>query len=53
MINTLYGTDQLVGAGAGKAFFLALVVGLLFGIALERAGFGSSRGWPASSTSAI
>ncbi len=40
MIETLFGLDRL---GTPGAFFAALVVGLLFGVALERAGFGSSR----------
>ena len=43
MIETLYGTDQLVVSPGAKTFFLALVIGLGFGFALERAGFGSSR----------
>lgn len=43
MINTFYGTDQLVSAPSPKTFLAAMIVGLLFGFALERAGFGSSR----------
>jgi thiosulfate/3-mercaptopyruvate sulfurtransferase len=43
MIETLYGTGQLVTFPEAKTFFLALLVGLAFGFALERAGFGSSR----------
>ncbi len=40
MINTLYSLDTL---GSPMAFFLALLIGLGFGFALERAGFSSSR----------
>ena len=40
MINTLYGLDTL---GAPQAFLLALLLGVGFGFALERAGFSSSR----------
>jgi thiosulfate/3-mercaptopyruvate sulfurtransferase len=40
MINTLYSLDAL---GTPLAFFLALLVGIGFGFALERAGFSSSR----------
>ena len=40
MIDTLYGTNML---HSPKAFFLALLIGLFFGIFLEQAGFGSSR----------
>jgi len=43
MINTFYGIDQLVAAPSPRTFFAAMVIGLLFGFALERAGFGSSR----------
>ena len=43
MIKTFYGIDQLVAAPSAKTFLAAMVVGLLFGFALERAGFGSSR----------
>lgn len=43
MIRTYYGLDQLVSAPSAKTFLAALVIGLVFGIALERAGFGSSR----------
>lgn len=43
MINTFYGIDQLVAAPSPKTFLAALVIGLFFGFALERAGFGSSR----------
>lgn len=40
MINTLYNLDAL---GTPTAFFLALLIGVGFGFALERAGFSSSR----------
>lgn len=40
MINTFYSLDAL---GTPQAFFLALLIGVGFGFALERAGFGSSR----------
>jgi len=40
MINTLYSLDTL---GTPTAFFLALLIGVGFGFALERAGFSSSR----------
>ena len=40
MINTLYSLDKL---GSPTAFFLALLIGVGFGFALERAGFSSSR----------
>ena len=40
MINTLYSLDAL---GTPRAFFLALLLGVGFGFALERAGFSSSR----------
>jgi 3-mercaptopyruvate sulfurtransferase SseA len=40
MINTFYSLDAL---GSGPAFVAAFVIGMLFGLALERAGFGSSR----------
>lgn len=40
MINTLYSIDAL---GTSRAFFLALLIGVGFGFALERAGFSSSR----------
>ena len=43
MINTFYGTGQLVTVPSAKAFLAAMIIGLLFGFALERAGFGSSR----------
>ena len=43
MIKTYYGIDQLVSAPSAMTFLAALVIGLLFGFALERAGFGSSR----------
>lgn len=43
MIQTFFGADQLVAAPSAKTFFAALVIGLAFGFALERAGFGSSR----------
>lgn len=40
MINTLYNMGDL---GTPHSFLLALVIGVGFGFALERAGFGSSR----------
>ena len=40
MINTFYGLGTL---DSSAAFFTAFVIGLFFGLALERAGFGSSR----------
>ncbi len=40
MIETFYGADTLNSPGA---LFIALVIGFFFGLALERAGFGSSR----------
>jgi len=40
MIKTFYGLGTLDSSGA---FFAALVIGFFFGLALERAGFGSSR----------
>jgi thiosulfate/3-mercaptopyruvate sulfurtransferase len=43
MINTYYGIDRLVTAPSAMTFLAALGIGLLFGFALERAGFGSSR----------
>ena len=43
MIETFYGTDQLVLQAGPRTFFVALLIGLAFGFALERAGFGSSR----------
>ena len=43
MISTFYGIDQLVTSPSAKTFLAAMAVGLLFGFALERAGFGSSR----------
>jgi thiosulfate/3-mercaptopyruvate sulfurtransferase len=43
MISTYYGMDQLVTSPSAKTFLAAMVIGLLFGFALERAGFGSSR----------
>ncbi len=43
MIKTFYGIDQLVTAPSARTFLAAIIVGLLFGFALERAGFGSSR----------
>ena len=39
-MNTYYGLDAL---DSGEAFFASLVIGFFFGLALERAGFGSSR----------
>lgn len=43
MINTYYGIDQLVADPSPRTFLAAMVIGLLFGFALERSGFGSSR----------
>lgn len=40
MIKTFYGLGTL---DTGSAFFAALLIGIFFGLALERAGFGSSR----------
>ncbi len=40
MIKTFYGLGTLDSSGA---FFASLVIGFFFGLALERAGFGSSR----------
>ena len=40
MINTLYNLDAL---GTPRAFLLALLIGIGFGFALDRAGFSSSR----------
>ncbi|MFP5212722.1 MAG: sulfurtransferase, partial [Acidobacteriota bacterium] len=40
MIETLYGKGIL---DSSQAFLLSLLIGGLFGFALERAGFGSSR----------
>jgi 3-mercaptopyruvate sulfurtransferase SseA/uncharacterized membrane protein YedE/YeeE len=40
MINTFYGSNSL---GSSFALFASLVIGCFFGLALERAGFGSSR----------
>ena len=40
MISTFYGLGTL---DSSAAFFTAFVIGLFFGLALERAGFGSSR----------
>ena len=40
MLNTLYSLNAL---GTPRAFFLALLLGVGFGFALERAGFSSSR----------
>ncbi|TWT98772.1 YeeE/YedE thiosulfate transporter family protein [Neorhodopirellula pilleata] len=40
MIETFYGTESL---GSPLAWFAALLIGVGFGFALERAGFGSSR----------
>jgi rhodanese-related sulfurtransferase/uncharacterized membrane protein YedE/YeeE len=39
-MNTYYGLNTL---DSGEAFFAALMIGFFFGLALERAGFGSSR----------
>ncbi len=43
MIETFFGTDQLVMQPGPRTFFVSLLIGLAFGFALERAGFGSSR----------
>ena len=40
MIKTFFGTGTL---DTSAAFLAALIIGVLFGVALERAGFGSSR----------
>lgn len=40
MLSTFYGTDRL---DSGAAWAAAFLLGVLFGIALEQAGFGSSR----------
>lgn len=40
MIKTFYGLDNL---SSSEAMFIALAIGFFFGLALERAGFGSSR----------
>ncbi|WP_300462333.1 rhodanese-like domain-containing protein [Desulfobacula sp.] len=40
MIDTFFGLGQL---DSSRALFMSLVIGILFGIVLERAGFGSSR----------
>lgn len=40
MINTFYSLGLL---DSSKALFMSLIIGILFGIVLERAGFGSSR----------
>jgi thiosulfate/3-mercaptopyruvate sulfurtransferase len=40
MIDTYFGLDRL---GSPQAMFAALLIGALFGLVLERAGFGSSR----------
>jgi thiosulfate/3-mercaptopyruvate sulfurtransferase len=40
MIKTFFGSDTLDASGA---FLAALIIGVLFGVALEQAGFGSSR----------
>ena len=39
-MKTFYGLNAL---GSGEAFFASLMIGFFFGLALERAGFGSSR----------
>jgi rhodanese-related sulfurtransferase/uncharacterized membrane protein YedE/YeeE len=39
-MKTFYGLNAL---NSGEAFFASLVIGFFFGLALERAGFGSSR----------
>ena len=43
MIETFFGNDSLVMNPTPLTFLAALVIGLFFGFALERAGFGSSR----------
>ena len=43
MISTFYGQEKLVAAPTPATFLAALLVGLLFGFALEYAGFSSSR----------
>jgi thiosulfate/3-mercaptopyruvate sulfurtransferase len=43
MIETLYGAGRLVTTPGPQTFFLALVIGIVFGVALEKGGFGSSR----------
>jgi 3-mercaptopyruvate sulfurtransferase SseA len=40
MINTFYGTDSL---NSMSALIAALIIGVLFGVSLEKAGFGSSK----------
>jgi thiosulfate/3-mercaptopyruvate sulfurtransferase len=40
MINTFYGANTLDSAGA---LIAALIIGILFGVSLEKAGFGSSK----------
>jgi thiosulfate/3-mercaptopyruvate sulfurtransferase len=40
MLDTFYSLDAL---GSGPAFVAAFIIGMLFGLVLERAGFGSSR----------
>ena len=40
MIETLYSLDIL---DTTLAFFISIIIGILFGVALEKAGFGSSR----------
>jgi thiosulfate/3-mercaptopyruvate sulfurtransferase len=43
MIETLYGAGRLVLTPGPQTFFLALMIGIAFGMALEKGGFGSSR----------
>ena len=40
MINTFFGNGTL---DTPAAFLASLLIGIVFGVALERAGFGSSR----------
>ena len=40
MINTFYGANTL---DSMSALVAALVIGILFGVSLEKAGFGSSK----------
>ena len=41
MIETFYGADRLVMSPGPQTFFVSLLIGVAFGFALERAGFGS------------
>jgi thiosulfate/3-mercaptopyruvate sulfurtransferase len=43
MIETMYGAGRLVLSPGPQTFFLALLIGIAFGVALENGGFGSSR----------